>query len=389
MAPIAEAVDYLKSHGARHTARRLFEAYVSGHRRAYLLQSNYEVVGGLPLRDEGLVFRFARPDDMAALARTFAPVSAATFRTWLGPNHFLYLALAGGELAAYRCDATIVPPSIRPVLRLRPDQVFMVDIATAPAFRRQGITRRIRIAMAREMLRLGYRDSWGLQRPLNREALTAFDRTPDVIQRFGTLTRTTVLGRVRFRVTPSRGLSADHISALAQIVADLVPGTKRVALLFNPGTTIAPPEATEAVTRAVAKLGIELCSLPVTESDNQAATFSDAFADAARLGADALIVLDDPMYQEHRRPLVGLARRRHLPALYERREFVEAGGLVAYTRPTPRPAALPLELGARALTLDPLGGTRAGLTINRRAARALGLTVPRALLLRAEVIGSR
>ncbi|MGH7301185.1 MAG: hypothetical protein ACREJE_12305, partial [Candidatus Rokuibacteriota bacterium] len=314
---IAEGVDYLRSHGARHTARRLFEAYVSGRQRAYLLQSNYEVVGGLPLRDEGLLFRFARPDDLPALTRTFAPVPAATFRTWLGPNHFLCLALAGDELAAYRCDATIVPPSIRPVLRLRPDQVFMVDLSTAPAFRRQGVARQIWIAMAREMLRLGYRDSWGLQRPLHREALAAFDRTPDVVQRFGTLTRTTVLGRVRFHMTPSRGLSAEHLGALAQVVADLVPGIARVALLFNPGTTIAPPEATEAVIRAVAKLGIELRSLSVTESTDQAGAFSEAFANAAREGTDALIVLDDPMYREHARTIVGLARRRRLPALYE------------------------------------------------------------------------
>jgi hypothetical protein len=389
MALIAEAVEYLRLHGAGPTARRLFEAYISGRRRAYLLRSNYEVVGGLPLREDGLVFRFARPEDLAALTPTFPRVPPATFRTWLGPNHFLYLALAGDQPAAYRCDATIVPPSIRPLLHLRPDQVFMVDISTAPAFRRQGITRRMRIAMAREMLRLGYRDSWGLQRPLNREALAAFDRTPDVVERFGTLTRSSVLGHVRFSLTPSRGLSGEHVGALAQLVADLVPGAERIALLFNPGTTIAPAEATEAVTRVVAKLGIELRSLPVTESDDQAGAFADAFADAAREGADAMIVLDDPMYREHRRTIVGLARRRRLPALYERPEFVEAGGLAACARPAPRLPTLPPELSADVLRLDPLGGVRAGLTINEATAQALGLTVPRALRLRADaVIGS-
>jgi hypothetical protein len=372
------------------TARQLFGRYLSRRRRLYLLQSNYEVVGGLPLRDEGLVFRFARPDDLPALALRFSPVPAATFRTWLGPNHFLYLAVAGDGPVAYRCDSTIVPAAIRPVLRLRPDQAFMVDISTAPALRRMGIAQRIWIAMAREMLRLGYRDAWGVQGPLNLEALAAFDRTPHVAERVGMLTLTSVLGHVRFSMTPSRGLSGDHVGALAQVVADLVPRTERLALLFNPATTLASPEATETVTRAVAKLGIELTSLPVTESDDQAAIFSDAFADIARAGADALIVLDDPMYGDYRRTIVELAGRRRLPALYERREFVEAGGLAAYARPTPRPAALPLELGARALALDPLGGVHPGLTINQTAAQALGLTIPRALLLRADaVIGSR
>jgi len=227
---------------------------------------------------------------------------------------------------------------MRPVLRLRPDQVFMVDISTAPAFRRQGITRRIRIAMAREMLRLGYRDSWGLQRPMNREALGAFDRTPDVIERFGTLTRTRVLGHVRFSLTASRGLSAEHIGTLAQLVADLVPGTSRAALLFNPGTTIAPPGAADAVTRAAAKLGIDLQILAVTETEDQAGAFSNAFVDASRQSADAVIVLDDPMYRDHRRTIVALARRHRLPTLYERREFVKAGGLVAYCPLSSAPA---------------------------------------------------
>ena len=169
------------------------------------------------------------------------------------------------------------------------------------------------------MLRLGFRDSWGVQRVMNREALAAFDRTPDVVQRFGTLTRRTMLGRVRFSLTPSRWLSPEHIGPLAQLAADLVPRTSRLALLFNPGTTIASPGAVEGVIRAVAKLGIELQTVLLTETADQAGAFAEAFADMANQAADAVLVLDDPMYREHRQSIVALARTHRLPALYEGR----------------------------------------------------------------------
>jgi hypothetical protein len=335
-----------------------------------------------------LVFRLARREDVPALSQRFTQVPASTFHTWLGPNYFLYVAMAGDEPAAFRCDSTMVSPGLRPVLRLRHDQVFMVDISTAPAFRRRGITRLIRIAMARHMLRLGFRDSWGVQRVMNREALTAFDRTPDVVQRFGTLTRRTMLGRVRFSLTPSRWLSPEHIGPLAQLAADLVPRTSRLALLFNPGTTIASPGAVEGVIRAVAKLGIELQTVPLTEAADQAGAFAEAFADMANQAADAVLVLDDPMYREHRQTVVALAGTHRLPALYEGRAFARAGGLLAYSPPGPPPPAWPLELSPR-IKLDPLGGTPGELIVNVAAATALGLTVPRSVLLRAtEVTGA-
>ncbi|HET9492375.1 MAG TPA: hypothetical protein VFR64_21850 [Methylomirabilota bacterium] len=388
MISLAEARQYLQTHGGRRAARRLVTTYIAGRQRSYLLQSNYETVAGLPLSDNGLVFRLARPDDLPALTERFTQVPPSTFQAWLGPNHFLYLALAGNKPAAFRCDSTIVSPGLRSILHLRPDQVFMVDISTAPAFRRRGITRLIRIAMARHMLRLGFRDSWGVQRVMNREALAAFDRTPDVVQRFGTLTRRTMLGRVQFSLTPSRWLSPEHIGALAQLAADCVPRASRLALLFNPGTTIAPPGAAEAVLRAVAKLGIELRMIPLTETADQVGAFAEAFAEMAREGAEAVVVLDDPMYREHRQTVVALAGTHRLPALYEGRAFARAGGLLAYSPPGPPPPAWPLELSPR-IKLDPLGGTPGELIVNVAAATALGLTVPRSVLLRAtEVTGA-
>lgn len=385
MFSLAEAVHYLRTRGSRRAIQKLLHGYISGRRRIYLLRSDYEALATMPLADQRLTFRFARPDDFEALAERFPQIRPRTFRLWLGRNYFLYLALAGEEPAALRCDSTVVSHSIRPILRLRADQVFMEDISTAPAFRRQGISRQIRIAMAREMIRLGYRNSWGLQLPMNRKALEAFDRTPEVIERFGTITRTSVLGRVRYRLTLSRWLSADHIGALVQVVADLLPGASRVGLLFNPGTTKAPPGTVEAVTRAAAKLGVELQVVPVTDAEDQIRAFSEEFAEIARRGGDALIVLDDPMYREFRHTIVELASRHRVPALYEGREFVTAGGLASYVLPSPE-QPLPSELDPRAITLEPLGGTRPGLIINLKTAGALGLEIPPPVLLRADQV---
>jgi len=384
MFSLAEAVHYLRTRGSRRAMQKLLHGYISGRRRIYLLWSDYEALATMPLADQRLTFRFARPQDFAALAERFPQVRPQTFEQWLGQNYFLYLALAGEEPAALRCDSMVVSHSIRPILRLRADQVFMEDIATAPAFRRQGITRQIRIAMAREMMRLGYRSSWGLQLPMNRKALEAFDRTPEVIERVGTITRTSVLGHVRYRLTLSRWLSADHIGTLVQVVADLLPRAPRVALLFNPGTTKAPPGAIEAVTRAAAKRGVELRVSAVTDAEDQIGAFTDEFAQIARQRADAVIVLDDPMYRDFRDTIVGLASRHRLPALYEADEFVRGGGLASYAVPSSQQAPLPSELDPRAIILDPLGGARPGLMINLKTARSLGLAIPPSVLLRAD-----
>jgi putative ABC transport system substrate-binding protein len=106
--------------------------------------------------------------------------------------------------------------------------------------------------------------------------------------------------------------------------------------------------------------------------------------------AEALITLRNPVIVVHGRRVIELAARHRLPAMYDDREFVEAGGLMAYGANLDdlyrRAAAYADKVlkGARPADLPIERATRFELVINRRAARTLGLAISPALLLRAD-----
>jgi len=108
--------------------------------------------------------------------------------------------------------------------------------------------------------------------------------------------------------------------------------------------------------------------------------------------AGALIVMAHPVFASDRQKLVDLAAKNRLPAMHHWREFVDAGGLMAYG---PNLVALnrrtavyidQILKGAKPGDLPVEGPTKFELTINARTARALGLTVPRVLVERADYV---
>jgi putative tryptophan/tyrosine transport system substrate-binding protein len=113
---------------------------------------------------------------------------------------------------------------------------------------------------------------------------------------------------------------------------------------------------------------------------------------AAHARADALIVFDDPVLWSHRARLVDLAARRRLPVMYGYREFVDEGGLMSYGPSRPdlyrRTATYVDKIlrGARPAELPVERPTRFELVVNLRAAAAIGVTMPPALLARADAI---
>src|SRR5262249_18133755 len=108
-----------------------------------------------------------------------------------------------------------------------------------------------------------------------------------------------------------------------QLIRDVVPGIKRVAVLLEPAADAGQISATVAACKA---MGVQ--SHIVTAS--RAEEFPGAFAAAMTGGAEFLVELASSFFNEHRRQLVNLAAQNKLPVIYEHGEFVRVGGLMSY-----------------------------------------------------------
>jgi len=142
------------------------------------------------------------------------------------------------------------------------------------------------------------------------------------------------------------------------------------------------------VNAAAPRLGIHVLSFGVRNP----AEFEEAFAAMVRERPRALLVMADPVTLGQRQRIVEFARSHHIPAIYETREFVDAGGLLSYginlTEHFRRAAAYVDRIlkGAKPADLPVEQPTQFDLVINLKTARALGLAIPQSLLLRAAQI---
>jgi len=121
-------------------------------------------------------------------------------------------------------------------------------------------------------------------------------------------------------------------------------------------------------------------------------TLAAAFAVMRRERADGLVVAPDPIFHAHRLRIADLAASSHIPALYQLRDHAEAGGLIAYGASRPdmaRRAAVYVDKivkGANPADLPVEQPTKFEFVINLKTAKALGLTIPQTLLLRADQV---
>jgi putative ABC transport system substrate-binding protein len=173
-----------------------------------------------------------------------------------------------------------------------------------------------------------------------------------------------------------------------QLLKEAVPPVSRVAVLWNPANPGLKPVLREVET-AARSLNIEL--QPVLEA-RRPEDFDNAFAVMRREHAGALFVLGDPMFVVHRARLAELATMSRLPTMFILREFVEAGGLMAYAanqRDLFRRAAVFVDKilkGAKPADLPVEQPTKFELVINMKTAKALGLTIPPSVLVRADQV---
>jgi putative ABC transport system substrate-binding protein len=190
-------------------------------------------------------------------------------------------------------------------------------------------------------------------------------------------------GNITGVTTFSTELTAKRI----ELLKELVPNISRVGLLHNMGNPAVPPEWEETKS-AARSLGLQAELLDVRSQDDLGRAFEMAF----RRHVDALVIGADGLTQMHQQTIVDLVARNRLPTAYPAREFVEAGGLVAYAVNYPdlyfRLASYVDKIfkGAKPGELPVEQPTKFELVINLKTAKALGLTIPQSLLLRADEV---
>jgi putative tryptophan/tyrosine transport system substrate-binding protein len=172
-----------------------------------------------------------------------------------------------------------------------------------------------------------------------------------------------------------------------ELLTELVPQAKVIALLANPNNAGTEPMIRDVREAARAK-GVQLHILKATTEIE----IDAAFATLVRLHADALVIGADSFFTSRLDHLVTLAARHDVPAIYFGREFAAAGGLISYGTSrtgTWRQVGIyagRILKGANPADLPVEQPTKFELVINLKTAKALGLTVPPALLARADEV---
>ncbi len=165
----------------------------------------------------------------------------------------------------------------------------------------------------------------------------------------------------------------------------VVPALSHVAVLVNPGNP-AHPAVLKVVQAYAQQVGIKLLVVNASTAEE----IERAFAVMTQERADAGIALSDPFFTGQRRQIPALALKHRLPMMFAQREFVAAGGLMSYGASLVdfyRGAAIYVDKilkGANPGDLPIEQPTRIHLAVNRKIAKALGVTIPSELLLRAD-----
>jgi putative tryptophan/tyrosine transport system substrate-binding protein len=198
------------------------------------------------------------------------------------------------------------------------------------------------------------------------------------------------LARPGGNVTGTTFVGPELVARRLQLLRDVVPGLARVAALWHPHAygEHTMSSVVKDIEDAARILGMQLQLVPANDPDDIATAFSAMVNERA----GAFIVMPSPMlFGEHRR-IVEFAANNRLPGMYQAREFVDAGGLMSYGanlddlfRRTATYVDKILK-GAKPADLPVERPTKFELVINMKAARAVGLTINRDILLVADEV---
>jgi putative ABC transport system substrate-binding protein len=187
-------------------------------------------------------------------------------------------------------------------------------------------------------------------------------------------------------ITGLTGLMVELTAKRLELLKQLSPRVTRVAVLWSP-YPFSAAVLTE-VKRASRTLGLKLQEIEVRETSE----LDSAFVRMTAWRAEALVVLPHPMFVAQRTRLAELAVKYRLPSTYHLKEFVEVGGLMSYA-----PDAADMSRRAAGYVDKILKGAKPGdlpieqptkfeLVVNLKTAKALGITIPQSILLRADEV---
>ena len=198
------------------------------------------------------------------------------------------------------------------------------------------------------------------------------------------------LGRPRGNVTGFATFEFGLGAKWLELLNEIAPGRTRVAVIRDPAVVTGIGQF-GAIQSAAPSMGIEVSPINLLDADQ----IERAVADFVRSAHDGLIVAASALATKHRNLIVGLAARHKLPAVYNQRAFVAAGGLISYGPDLVdqyRRAAGYVDRilkGEKPADLPVQAPTKYELVINLKTAKALGLEVPPTLLARADEVDGR
>jgi putative ABC transport system substrate-binding protein len=195
------------------------------------------------------------------------------------------------------------------------------------------------------------------------------------------------LARPGSNITGVTTLSLELIGKQMELLKEIVPELSRLAVLWNPASP-AQVRALKGIETAARTLGVEVQFVEargVSELDK-------AFAEMTRKRPGALTALSNPMFDSQQGQIAEFSAQNRLPAVYSKTAFAEAGGLLSYGARFPdlfRRAAGYVDKilkGTKPADLPVEQPTKFELVINLKTAKALGLTIPPSLLVRADKV---
>ena len=195
------------------------------------------------------------------------------------------------------------------------------------------------------------------------------------------------LARPGGNVTGMTTLVSELAAKRVEVLKELVPPGGRIAAILNLSNPTAVGERKQ-IERASSLLGLQVTVLDVRDAE----ALKRALETGLGEGASALLINAEAVVLANRQTIVDFAAKYKLPAIYSAREFVDAGGLMSYGVHYPhlyyRAASYVDKIlkGAKPGDLPIEQPTKLNLVINLKAAKALGIAIPRELLLRADEV---